>query len=79
MRRKSFHEWLKTRPQEVPDVGQLALLIAQAGAAGISPNDIRRLIPFPPETLDELLKSLVTTRQVMVVKLNGELRYRATG
>ena len=78
MRRLSFHEWLRNRPDEAPDAGRLALLIAQSGAAGISHDGLRKFVRLQPETLDDLLKALVATGQVAVFKVNGELRYRAT-
>jgi hypothetical protein len=77
MRRLSFHEWLKNRPDEALDAGRLALLIAQSGAAGISPDDLRRLVRLRPETLDDLLKALVATGQVVVLKVDGQFVFRA--
>jgi septum formation topological specificity factor MinE len=78
MRRLSFHEWLKNRADEAPDAERLALLIAQSGAAGISPDYLRKFVRLRPETLDDLLKALVATGQLSVFEVNGELRYRAT-
>jgi hypothetical protein len=77
MRRLSFHEWLKNRPDEAPDAGRLALLIAQSGAAGISPDGLRKFVRLRPETLDDLLKALVATGQVVVLKVDGQFVYRA--
>ncbi len=77
MRRLSFHEWLKNRPDEAPDAERLALLIAQSGAAGISPDGLRKFVRLRPETLDDLLKALVTTGQVVVLKVDGQFVYRA--
>jgi hypothetical protein len=75
----SFHAWLDHRLQEAPDSTALALAIAQAGAAGISPSDLRRLARISPETLKDLLAALVAAGQVLVVSVGGELRYRAVG
>ena len=77
MRRLSFHEWLKNRPDEAPDAERLALLIAQSGAAGISSDGLRKFVRLRPETLDDLLKALVATGQVVVLKVDGQFVYRA--
>jgi hypothetical protein len=45
MPRTSFHEWLRTR--EVPDATTLALLIVRTEAAGVSRDDLRRLVRIP--------------------------------
>jgi DNA-binding IclR family transcriptional regulator len=55
------------------------MLIAQAGPNGISPNELARALHLPSETLNNLVRSLVETGQVAVFKINGELKYRATG
>ena len=77
MRRTSFHEWLKTR--EVPDATTLALTIARAGAAGISGDDLSRLLRVSSETLEDLLAALMAAGQVVVVSIGGQRRYRAVG
>ncbi len=74
----SFHEWLGNRAEEIPDIGNLTLLITQSGAAGISQDDLRRLTRFSPSTLGEVLKALVATGQVVVLKVDGQFVYRAT-
>ena len=38
---------------------------------------LSRVVGIRPEVLDELLKALVTSGQVVVVKVNGERVYRA--
>jgi lambda repressor-like predicted transcriptional regulator len=57
----SFHDWLKDRSQESPAADNLATLIASAGAAGISLDRLRRVVGLAPETLQDILKSLVAT------------------
>jgi predicted transcriptional regulator len=74
----SFHEWLATRPDDALAADRLATVIASAGAEGVPADRLRRLCGLPPETLADVLKALVATGQVMVVKVNGEFRYRAT-
>jgi hypothetical protein len=72
---QTFHEWLKSR--EVPDATTLALTIARAGAAGISGDDLRRLLRVSSETLENLLTALVAVGQVVVSSIDGQRRYRA--
>jgi hypothetical protein len=75
---QSFHEWLRNA-DEAPAADRLATFITQSGAVGISLDRLRRLLPVAPETLQDVLKALVATGQVTVVKVNGEMRYRAAG
>ncbi len=75
MRRTSFHEWLEHRPEEVPDATTLALVIARSG--GVSRDDHHKVVRISPETLDELLRALVSAGQVVVVKVNGQRVFRA--
>ena len=72
-----FRDWLDRRSHEAPAAADLALTIAQAGAAGVSLDRLRRLVPLAPETLQDILKALVATGQVEVVSVNGEMVYRA--
>jgi hypothetical protein len=75
----SFHDWLEHRVEEVPDIGNLMLLIAQSGAAGISDDRLRTVVRFAPETLADVLKSLVSTGQIVMMKVNGQMVYRVAG
>ena len=75
----SFQGWLDRRFQDAPQADRLATLIAQAGAAGVSLNRLRRLCGLRAETLQDLLKALVATGQVVMLRVNGELRYRVAG
>ena len=79
MRKLSFHEWLKNRPDEAPDAERLALLIAQSGAAGISPDELRRLVHLSPNTLADLLRALVATGQLAVFKVNRRAEVSGDG
>jgi predicted transcriptional regulator len=72
----TFHEWLRSA-QDAPAAEQLATVIAQAGAAGISRGRIEKALGLPSETLNDLLKALVATGQVTMLRVNGELTYRA--
>ena len=76
----SFHDWLEHRVEEVPDIGNLMLLIARSGAGGgISFERLRKVTKISPDTLDDLLRALITTGQVVAVQVNGERVYRAVG
>ena len=74
----SFQKWIEHRPPEVPDAGSLALAVARAGQAGVSRDQLRKVIQASPETIQSMLRALITTRQVVVVKVGGEMVYRAT-
>ena len=75
MQRPSFREWLEHRPEEVPDATTIALVIARTG--GVSRDDLRRVVRISPETLDELLRALVSAGQVRILKVNGQILFRA--
>ncbi|MGO9115083.1 MAG: hypothetical protein ACLP9L_38215 [Thermoguttaceae bacterium] len=77
MRRISFHEWLEHRPEEVPDATTLALVIAKSGAAGVSRDGLEKVVRISPETLDTLLRALVSAGQVSRSKVNGQIVFRA--
>jgi predicted transcriptional regulator len=74
----TIHDWLASRPDEAPAADKLATIIASAGAAGVSVDRLRRLCGLPPETLADILKSLVAAGQVVTLKVNGQMTYRAT-
>ena len=74
-----FHAWIDQRSQEAPAAENLATVIAQSGAAGISLDRLRRLLPLAPETLQDILRSLVATGQVEVVSVGGRIVYRVAG
>lgn len=75
----TYRTWLEHRHLQVPDVGQLAFLIARSGAAGgVSRDDLARALGVPPKTLEVLLRAMVTAGQVRVVKVGGQFVYRAT-
>ena len=74
---QSFHDWLGNRAQEAPAAESLATLIASTG--GISLDRLRTLVPLPYETLQDIIRSLVATGQVVALKVNGQLVYRVAG
>jgi hypothetical protein len=77
---RSFRSWLEEhRPNQVPDATTLALVIAQSGAAGVSREGLGRALVVSDEVLDDLLRALVASGQVAMVKVGGKLAYRAAG
>jgi predicted transcriptional regulator len=75
----SFPDWLANRAQEPSQADRLATVIAQAGAAGVPLDRLRRLVGLSPEVLGDILKSLVATGQVTVLKTSGQMVYRVAG
>ena len=75
---KSFHEWLGNRDRHAVAAERLATLVARCGA-GISRDDLARILRLPPSILDDLLRALVTTGQVVMLKVGGRTVYRTTG
>jgi DNA-binding transcriptional ArsR family regulator len=74
----SFREWLRNRTREATFAELVPLLIAKSGA-GISRDDLARALRLPPATLDDLLRALAATGQVVMLKVGGRTVYRATG
>lgn len=74
-----FSDWLASRSEDPSQAEHLATLIAGAGAgaAGVSVGRLRGLLDLSQETLADLLRSLVATGQVEMVRMGGETRYRA--
>ena len=75
---QSFHEWLGNRDGEVPAAEKLATLVARSGA-GVSRDDLARTLRLPPRILDDLLRALTATGQVVMLKVGGRTVYRAAG
>ncbi len=65
----TFNAWLLKK--EIPDSDRLAMLIQQAGAAGIPETKLRSGIELPKKLVDELLQALVGSRIVRVVERDG--------
>jgi hypothetical protein len=74
----SFHEWLERRAREASAAEMLATLVARS-AAGMSRDDLARALRLPPETLDDLLRALAATGQVVMLNVGGRTVYRAAG
>jgi hypothetical protein len=65
--------------REVTDATTLALLIARSGAAGMSREDLANVLRLSPETVENLLRAMTAAGQVAVLKVNGQIVYRAAG
>jgi hypothetical protein len=75
-----FRSWLEDhRLHEVPDATTLAILIARSGAAGVSREEIGRALGVPSEALEPLLRAMVASGQVVMLRVNGRLVYRMAG
>jgi hypothetical protein len=74
----SFREWLRNCAREAPAAEKVPMLLAQS-AADISRDDLARAVRLPPETLDDLLRALAATGQVVMLKVGGRTVYRAAG
>jgi hypothetical protein len=72
----SFREWLRNRSREAPAAGILPVLVARS-SAGISRDDLARALRLAPETLDDLLRALAATGQVVMLKVGRRTVYRA--
>jgi hypothetical protein len=75
---QSFHEWLGNRDRDALAAERLATLVARS-AAGVSRDDLAQTLRLPPRILDDLLRALVTTGQVVMLKVGGRTVYRAAG
>jgi hypothetical protein len=74
---QTFLKWLEHVADDPSAAADVATLIAQAGAVGVSVECLRKVVRLSPETLDEVLKGLLASRQVVLLKVNGARVYRA--
>jgi hypothetical protein len=75
---QSFHEWLGNRDREAVAAEKLATLVARSGA-GVSRDSLARTLGLPSRILDDLLRALTATGQVVMLKVGGRTVYRAAG
>jgi hypothetical protein len=73
-----FHDWLGNRDQDAVAAEKLATLVARS-AAGVSKDCLARTVRLPPRILDHLLRALMATGQVVMLKVGGRTIYRAAG
>ena len=73
---QSFPRWLEHR-HEVPDIANLTRLIAQS--SGVSRQSLEKVLNISPDVLDDLLRALITSGQVVVVSVGGRMVYKAVG
>jgi hypothetical protein len=74
---RSFWRWLEHIADDPSAADSVATLIAQAGAVGVSLECLRKVIRLSPESLDEVLKALLASKQVVLLKVDGARVYRA--
>ena len=74
---RTFLQWLEHAADDPSAADNLATLIAQAGAVGVSLDHLRKVVRLSPESLDEVLKGLLASKQVVLLKVNGARVYRA--
>jgi hypothetical protein len=73
---RTFLKWLEHVADDPSAADTVATMIAQAGAVGISVQCLRKVVRLTPESLDEVLKGLLASRQVVLLKVNGARVYR---
>ena len=72
----SFWQWLEHVADDPSAAADVATLIAQAGAVGVSLEGLRKVVRLTPQTLDEILKALLASKQVVLLKVNAARVYR---
>ena len=73
---RSFWQWLEHAGDDPSAADNVATLIAQAGAVGVSLQCLRKVVRLSPGTLDEILKGLLASKQVVLLTVNGAMVYR---
>jgi hypothetical protein len=73
---RTFLKWLEHVADDPSAADTVATMIARAGAVGISVQCLRKVVRLTPESLDEVLKGLLASRQVVLLKVNGARVYR---
>jgi hypothetical protein len=74
---RTFSQWLEHAADDPSAAGDVATLIAQAGAVGVSVQCLRKIVRLSPGSLDEVLKGLLASKQAVLLKVNGARVYRA--
>lgn len=74
---QTFLKWLEHVADDPSAADTVATMIAQAGAVGVSLDCLRKVVRLSPETLNDVLKGLLASKQVVLLKVNGARVYRA--
>jgi len=74
---QTFWQWLEHVADDLSAAETLPTLIAQAGAVGVSLDRLRKVVRLSPESLQDVLKGLLASKQVVLLKVNGARVYRA--
>ncbi len=75
---QSFWQWLEHVADDPSAAADVATLIAQAGAVGVSLRCLRKVVRLSPATLDDVLEGLLASKHVVLLKVNDARVYRAT-
>ena len=75
---QTFWQWLENAADDPSAADNVATLIAQAGAVGVSLDRLKKVVRLSPECLDDVLRGLLASKQVVLLKVNGVRVYRAT-
>ena len=73
---RTFLQWLEHAADDPSAADNVATMIAQAGAVGVSLDCLRKVVRLSPETLTDVLKGLLASKQVVLLKVNGARVYR---
>jgi hypothetical protein len=74
----SFWQWLEHVSDDPAGAADVANLIAQAGAVGVSLHCLRKVVRLSPDSLDDVLEALLASKQVVLLKVDGTRVYRTT-
>ena len=75
--RMTFESWLHSRMKSMPEADKVLFLVQSAGRNGIAEPQLRSAVDLPRKLMDELLKSLVSSRHVAVVVRDGKRVFSA--
>jgi hypothetical protein len=68
----TFNAWLHSRTKSMPEADKILFLVQSAGQNGISEPELRSAVDLPRDLMDELLNSLVSSRQVGIGMTDGK-------
>ena len=69
--------WLEQAADDPSAAGNAATMTCRQGRLGISVECLRKVVRLSPESLDEVLKGLLASKQAVLLKVNGARVYRA--
>jgi hypothetical protein len=75
--RMTFESWLYSRMKSMPEADKVLILIQSARQNGIAEPQLRSAVDLPRKLMDDLLNSLVSSRQVAVLVRDGRRVFSA--